>query len=435
MRDALQTLSDVVPSSLDERTGETLDLDWHAPRGPWLLELGTSERTHHVVLQAGDRLVLGSGSCAGFRLRDPAVSARHCLLEATTRGLRVQDLGSKNGVFVGGARVGAALLPASDGHFVVGTTSVAVRAQRDDDTSGPPVSMSGIVGNSIEMQKVLRSVVRYAPLSAPVLVLGESGTGKDIVARALHDHGNRGGEYVPLNVGAIAESLADAELFGHCRGAFTGAVADRIGAFSRADGGTLFLDEVAELLPAVQVKLLRVVEDMVVRPVGSSKGIDVNVRLVSATWAPLAERVAEGRFRADLLHRLSTVVIELPPLRRRKSDIAALSRALLERYRPEIGPRRLSSAALARLMAHHWPGNVRELGSVLYRAAVLASGSEIWPEDIETALPCTRSRTARALSPQEAVAILEAHGGNVSAAARSVRVARSTFRAWLEKAR
>jgi DNA-binding NtrC family response regulator len=236
---------------------------------------------------------------------------------------------------------------------------------------------------------------------------------------------------VPLNVGAIAETLADGELFGHRRGAFTGAVASRPGAFEQATRGTLFLDEVAELPPSVQVKLLRVVEDGLVRPVGGDQAIAVDVRVVSATWAPLEEWVEQGRFRGDLLQRLSTTVIHLPPLRRRKSDIPMLCQALLGRYLPELGPRRLTSAALAKLVEYPWPGNVRELGAVLYRAAVLSTGSVIDAGHVQ--LPARKARP-EALSPEDALELLRRHRGVTSAAARSAGVPRSTFRSWLGKA-
>jgi DNA-binding NtrC family response regulator len=242
----------------------------------------------------------------------------------------------------------------------------------------------------------------------------------------------RRGPYLPINAGALPESLADAELFGHCRGAFTGAVAARPGAFQQADHGTLFLDEVAELLPSVQVKLLRVVEDGNVRSVGASRAQQVDVRIVAATWVPLAQRAAEGRFRMDLFHRLALVVIELPPLRQRKSDIPALARGVLGRLEPELGPKRLSSAALARLVAHSWPGNVRELGGALYRAAVAAPGQLIDAAHVQ--LGRAERQAAPRPSPEQAKKLLREHRGNVSAAARAAGVARSTFRAWLERA-
>jgi DNA-binding NtrC family response regulator len=283
------------------------------------------------------------------------------------------------------------------------------------------------------MQKVRREILRHARTRAAVLLQGESGSGKDVVAQALHAQSGRPGAYVPLNAGAFPDSLADTELFGHRRGAYTGAVTGRAGAFELAHRGTLFLDEVGELSPAVQVKLLRVVEDGAVRPIGASDALRVDVRLVAASWAKLDERVQSGLFRADLFHRLSTVTIELPALRRRKCDIFALARVLLLRLRDDVGEKRLTGAALARLLEYSWPGNVRELSAVLYRSAVAATGVEIdachvmLPED-------ARVQVAMRGSRDRAHVLLSEHAGNVSAAARAAGVPRSTFRAWLARA-
>jgi DNA-binding NtrC family response regulator len=284
------------------------------------------------------------------------------------------------------------------------------------------------------MRRVAEEVRRHASTRAPILIQGESGTGKDLVARAIHQLGRSSGPYVPLNVGAINETLADSELFGHRRGAFTGAVAHRQGAFELAHRGTLFLDEVAELSPAVQIKLLRVVEDGMVRPIGAHHAVSVDVRIVSASWAGLKTRVEEGRFRADLYHRLSTVTLRLPPLRERRGDIPALATALLARLRAEVGTKELSSAALALLVDHDWPGNVRELASVLYRAAVSAPGTLI--DGAHVALGGAGERATRRVrdcAELDPFALLERHEGNVSAAARAAHLPRTTFRSLLLK--
>jgi DNA-binding NtrC family response regulator len=413
----------------------TLEVTWSGSAGPWVVEIGLEDGWAHSSLPPGGRLVLGSSEGAEVTLADRAVSARHCVLTASDRGVVVEDLSSKNGVFVGGARVSRALLGGGQSVFVIGRTSVVVRrAATSEDASGAR-EVPGLVGSSAAMRQVARDIHRFARLSAPILIQGESGTGKDVVAQALHRGSGRSGSYLPLNVGAVTESLADAELFGHRRGAFTGAIATRAGAFELAHKGTLFLDEIAELSPALQVKLLRVVEDGSVRPLGGDP-MRVNVRLVSASWARLDSRVADGRFREDLYHRLSTVVIELPPLRERKSDIPALAAALLSRMEAEVGPKRLSTRALARLVECPWPGNVRQLGSVLYRAAVASEGPTIDAEHVEPPRRGTSPRPKRtALSPREAMAVLERSAGKVSVAARAAGVPRSTFRAWLAKAK
>ncbi|HEY6558221.1 MAG TPA: sigma 54-interacting transcriptional regulator [Polyangiaceae bacterium] len=414
-----------------EVTLDTLELPREPVRGRWMLELGTAHGLMPVPIKSGQRLTLGSGIAACVRLEDRAVSRAHCTVTANEYGVTVEDLDSRNGVFVGGARVPSAMLHGRVNYFVIGRSVVNVRAECADDTLLLEESLPGLIGNSAPMRRVATQVRLHASKRVPVLLEGESGTGKDVVARALHTLARRSGAYLPLNVGALPESLSDAELFGHRRGAFTGAIASRSGAFEQAHKGTLFLDEIADLPPAVQIKLLRVVEDGQVRPVGAVEPIQVDVRIISASWASLPERVAEGRFRADLYHRLATVVIRLPPLRERKSDIPAISEVLLARMRTDVGPRRLSSSALARLVVHEWPGNVRELMSVLYRAAVASAEVEIAAHHLEFQ-GCTRiSEKAMSLSADEARELLARCGNNVSAAARAARVARSTFRAWL----
>jgi DNA-binding NtrC family response regulator len=415
----------------EDPTLETIELERCSPAEGWVLELGTLHGVRRLALESGQAITLGSGRQSALRLDDAAVSARHCLVRADELGVEVRDLGSRNGLFVGAARVEAARLAGSGANFVIGRTSVCVRPRLVDDSAAEAQALPGLVGDSAPMRRVARDVRRHAPLRAPVLLLGESGTGKDVVARALHDLSGRSGPHVPINAGAIAESLADAELFGHQRGAFTGAVSSRAGAFEQAHRGSLFLDEVAELSPGLQVRLLRVVEDGVIRPLGAAQPVRVDVRLISATWADLRERVRAERFRADLLHRLSTVVIELPPLRARRSDLPALCHVLLARLRDELGPRHLTSSALAKLVSYGWPGNVRELGSVLYRAAVSSDAEDILEHHIE--LHAETSGRSAPLSAAQARALLGEHRGNVSAAARSARVPRSTFRSWLDK--
>ncbi|MGC4089572.1 MAG: sigma 54-interacting transcriptional regulator [Polyangiaceae bacterium] len=421
----MQTLSALSPDTL-----ETVELRRPDTRGPWLLEVGAPDGGQARVLRVGDRLVIGSGRHADLCVADPAVSQRHCRLEVLHDHIQLEDLSSKNGTYVGAVRVGKASV-ASTGTFVIGRTSVVVQAGECEE---PPRgdSVPGLVGCSVGIQRVAAEVRRHARTRAPLLLQGESGTGKDVVARALHQLSKRPGAYVPLNVGALPESLADAELFGHRRGAFTGAVHSRSGAFEQAHGGTLFLDEIADLPLGIQVKLLRVVEDGALRPLGSSTPMQVDVRIVSASWAPLEGRVESGDFRVDLYHRLSTVVIQIPPLRQRRSDIPELARSLLRRIRDEVGEKELTSGALSRLLEYDFPGNVRELGSVLYRAAMLSPERDIQSEHVRLGSGRPPPRTA-SLGAEEAQSLLSEHAGNISRAARAAGVPRSTFRAWLAR--
>jgi two-component system NtrC family response regulator len=235
--------------------------------------------------------------------------------------------------------------------------------------AAPDADGETLVGNSAAMRAVQKSVGMLADSEASVLITGETGTGKEVVARALHRHGRRAAKpFVAVNCAAIPRDLLESQLFGHARGAFTGAVADRIGSFREADGGTLFLDEIGDMDPTMQAKLLRAVQERVVTPVGG-KPVAVDVRILSATHRDLPALVTEGRFREDLYWRLGVVPLHLPPLRERLADIVTLAEYFLSQTSP---PRRLSAEAAALLLAHAWPGNVRELRNAMERAAALA---------------------------------------------------------------
>ncbi|MEM6733852.1 MAG: sigma-54 dependent transcriptional regulator, partial [Myxococcota bacterium] len=235
------------------------------------------------------------------------------------------------------------------------------------------------------MLQVLQLIEKVAPTRANILVEGESGTGKELVARAIHQSSPRAnGPFVPVNCGAIPDTLIEAELFGHAAGAYTGAAKARAGLFEAANGGTLLLDEVGELPANVQVKLLRVIQELTVRRVGDDKERPVDVRLVAATNRDLQQMVKDHEFREDLFYRLNVVRIRVPPLRERRDDIPLLARAFLEKYRDEIGKtlEGFSSQALERLGAFGYPGNVRELENVVERAVALASGPHIEVSDL-----------------------------------------------------
>jgi two-component system nitrogen regulation response regulator NtrX len=243
-----------------------------------------------------------------------------------------------------------------------------------------------IVGSSFQIRQVLERVERVGPTEARVLITGENGTGKELVARAIHRLSSRNeGTFVEVNCAAIPSELIESELFGHIKGSFTGAVADRAGKFEQAHGGTLFLDEVGDMSLAAQAKVLRALEQGVVTRVGSSKPIEVDVRVVAATNKDLEAEIQEGAFREDLFYRLNVVPIEIPPLRDRREDIPMLVRhfvGLLERN-DRVTPREISKGALDRLQLMDWPGNVRELRNTVERLLILSSGETIEADDVE----------------------------------------------------
>jgi DNA-binding NtrC family response regulator len=244
------------------------------------------------------------------------------------------------------------------------------------------------------MQQVLSLVEKVAKSDSPVLVTGESGTGKELIARALHRLSGRArGTLVDINCAAISETLMESELFGHERGAFTGALTRKMGLFELAAGGTLFMDEVGELDPKLQGKLLRALETGTFYRVGGTQKVEVKVRIVAATNRDLAKAVNDGNFRSDLFYRISTIAVELPPLRDRAVDIPMLTEHFLRQY-GGANPPRLTPDAMSALQAYHWPGNIRELRNVIERAVLLASNGVITPADLPLTGPGPQSRPA-----------------------------------------
>jgi two-component system, NtrC family, response regulator HydG len=241
-----------------------------------------------------------------------------------------------------------------------------------------------IVATSEAMRSVLEMVQRVAPTDATVLIQGESGTGKELIARAIHQNSRRSdAAFIPINCGALPENLLESELFGHVKGAFTGAHQNKKGLFEEADGGTIFLDEIGETTPPTQVKLLRVLQDGEVRRVGGNTGVKTDVRIIAATNQRLQSRIQEGAFREDLYYRLQVILMHLPPLRERREEILPLVEYYLKLYTQKFGKpvKDLSEEARQALMEYSWPGNVRELANVVERAIILCRGDEVHPED------------------------------------------------------
>jgi two-component system, NtrC family, response regulator AtoC len=290
--------------------------------------------------------------------------------------------------------------------------------------------IGNIVGSSSRMQQVFETVLQVAPSRASVLITGESGTGKELIAAAIHEHSPRaGGPFVKLHCAALAETLLESELFGHERGAFTGAVGRRDGRFQQADGGTLFLDEIGEISPAIQIKLLRFLQQHEFERVGGNQTIKVDVRVVAATNRNLLQRVKDGAFREDLYYRLNVVSIDMPPLRDRPTDVPLLAMHFIKKYAKENGKEMtgFSDEALERLSRYGWPGNVRELENAVERAVVVGRGGVIRVEDLSPAItPSVRSADGLPPIPGSTLANLERYailktlehtGGSTSRAA------------------
>jgi DNA-binding NtrC family response regulator len=302
------------------------------------------------------------------------------------------------------------------------------------------VAPSNIIGDSPAMQRIFEVIDQAAPSRATILITGESGTGKELVANAIHDRSPRAaGPFVKLHCAALAESLLESELFGHERGAFTGAVARRDGRFQQAHGGTLFLDEIGEISPALQVKLLRFLQEHEFERVGGGQTIRVDVRIVAATNRDLQEEVTRGRFREDLFYRLNVVSLHMPSLRERKTDIPMLAKFFLNRFAKENGKAvtELAPETLALLVAHDWPGNVRELENAIERAVVMAQGPAVEPRHLpanvrpatplQPGMPPIPGSTLAQLERYAITETLRATGGSTSKAAEMLGVSVRTI--------
>ena len=319
---------------------------------------------------------IGTGAASDLQLTDRTVSRFHCDLRTVGGALQIVDSGSTNGTFVDGVRILAAEL-APGARVRLGETTLAITpaGERCSVELSARHRFGEVIGASVEMRRMYGVLEKVAPTDASVLIQGETGTGKELVARAIHDASARArGPFIVVDCGAIAENLIESELFGHVRGAFSGAVADRRGLVEEADGGTLFLDEIGELPSSLQPRLLRVLEALEVRRVGGNTSRKVDVRVVAATNRPLAQSVNDGSFREDLYYRLAVVEIVLPPLRARREDIALLAEHFFRRYAGEKEP--LPPAFLSSLTSRAWPGNVRELRNYIERSVSLGQASD-----------------------------------------------------------
>jgi len=375
------------------------------------------------------RLRIGSGHDADVLITDPLVSRLHCELEQTPAGVVLRDLGSTNGTLVGGAAIREAVM--SPGVVaVLGNTRLFV------ETDAPAAALArfgSAVSAAPAMAAVFAMLDKLAASEVTILLTGETGTGKDLLARAVHEQSPRGaGPLVVFDCGAVTASLIESELFGHEKGAFTGAVAERAGAFERAHGGTLFLDEIGELPFELQPRLLRALEQREVRRVGGSVELPVDVRVIAATNRDLAAEVVANRFRHDLYFRVTAAVVEVPPLRARPEDLGLLVEQMLE------GKAHATQATMAALAAYDWPGNVRELRNVVITALAMLDGPSLdvrhlmFPasaprkgRDLEE-LPLA-GQTLEAIERAAMKQTLDREGGNRTRTAKALGIAQSTL--------
>ncbi len=395
-----------------------------------------------------DPIVVGRDPGAAIVLADPEVSALHCELRAVSEGILVRDLGSTNGTFLGTARVREAVI-VTPSDLLLGQTKIVVepQAKRRVDIGFSP-RFGPLVGTSPRMRRVFSVLERVASTSISVLIFGETGTGKELVARAIHDASERGKRpFVTLDCGSIPPTLAESILFGHEKGAFTGATERRRGALAEADGGTLFLDELGELPMELQPKLLRALSEKQIKRVGGVAFEPIDVRVLAATRRDLGTEMNAGRFRSDLFFRIAQVRIELPPLRERLSDLPQLVEHVCQRVGKPQHVQTVLTWIEQRMISHDWPGNVRELVNVASVAATLADD----PGAIDDVLTLARddsaadrSRGANSFGDAKRAAIegferdyftalARRCKGNVSEMARQSNMERHHVRAYLRK--
>lgn len=398
---------------------------------PILTVTGPDKSSRRISFKGGS-LVIGARADSDVVIADDTVSGRHCEFVKKGSHLILRDLGSTNGTWLKGAKISE--VPLTDpAEITIGTTHVRLSWEEQEESVKPSGEdrLMNLVGASEPMRRLYTKIQRVAPTDLTVLIQGETGSGKELVARAIHDLSLRAPKpFVALNCGAISQNLIESELFGHERGAFTGAVGRHPGAFEQALGGTLFLDELGELPLNLQPKLLRVLENQTLRRVGGTEDLRVDVRVVAATHRNLREEVAKGTFREDLYFRLYVVPLAVPPLRERSEDIGLLSRHFVSQSKGNR-PVRLSEGAVQKLAQHAWPGNVRELKNVILRSMVFSEEDEISPEEIQLG-EGSLGVQAGAINLMEVekgkiLEALEKTGGNKTKAAELLGIAKSTL--------
>jgi transcriptional regulator with GAF, ATPase, and Fis domain len=400
-----------------------------------------------VTIGRGDGdAVARRGSSLDLRVADPRMSSRHARLIGTAGSWAVEDLGSTNGTFVDGTKVTRAEL--FDGMLIeLGSTAFIVRAMvagsaADVSADALPQALPGIRTFSPAFERELANLARLAPTQHSIVIHGETGTGKEVIARALHHASKRPGAFVAVNCGALPANLVESELFGHRKGAFSGATDDHPGLVRSADRGTLMLDEIGDLPLGTQAALLRVLQEREVMPVGATRPVAVDIRVLAASHRDLEAEVHAGRFREDLWSRLAGYTAEVPALRDRREDFGVLVASLLSRA--GLANVHFTAEAALALLRYDWPRNVRELEQVLGSATALAGDAAVevghLPRMLQTPSAAPASRPSREqLSPadlarhDELRAALQKHQGNIAAVGRELGVARMQVHRWLER--
>lgn len=397
-----------------------------------------------------DAVLVGADPSCDLVLGDERVSRQHMSARRVdASSFEVRDLGSRNGILYEGSLVEHARLGIG-ATVKIGRCFLRIQPEPRPFEVAPSQArrFGDLVAESLAMREVFAVLELAGASDVTVLVEGETGTGKELCARALHDvSARRNAPFVVVDCGALPETLLDSELFGHVRGAFTGAASDRLGAFARADGGTLFLDELGSISLDAQARLLRVLETGRFRPVGADVERSVDVRVVAASADGLDQLVTEGKFRPDLFYRLSVVRVRLPPLRERKEDLRGLVREMLRRRGLDLGE--VIGANLNRLVAHSWPGNVRELRNVIDRAVAMSPGAQAFsdlrlmvaPRAGQEGLPArfdlpytqAKQQLIERFERLYLTDLITRHDGNISAAARDAELDRKHLRTLLRR--
>jgi DNA-binding NtrC family response regulator len=397
-----------------------------------------------VHIGRGARSWARSGRVLELRISDSEISRQHVRLQRSAEGWELIELGSKNGTVINNVQATRADLV--DGDLLeIGTAMLMYRDHGhrhldlgDLDLASTATMPSALRTVSLEVEQRAGALIKVAPSMVPVLIRGETGTGKELMARAIHELSGRHGVFVPVNCGALPRSLIESELFGSKRGAFSGAHGDRVGLVQRADRGTLFLDEIAELPAESQVALLRVLQDGEVRPVGAADALRIDVRVVAATHQDLEARIADGRFRQDLYARLAGYIVSLPPLRARREDIGTLIGVMLGRIAPDPTGITVQRLAARALFMYPYPLNIRELEQALRTAVALADGREIRLEHLPEVIRTYRPHHDHLRPEDQAlrdrlIELLREHRGNVTAVGRGLGKAPIQVRRWCRR--